>query len=296
MKCWSEIRTAYAVARLGTVSAAAEDLKLHRATVIRHIEVLENELGIRVFHRHARGYTPTETGLDLLRVARTTEEQLIQFAGRAKGREAKITGEIIITSLEIISPLVVRALVRFRERYPETNVRYIAGGRLLNLSYGEAHIAVRAGEKPTHPDNVIRPFFDLYSTFYAHKSYVKKHGLPTPENLSNHQFISHEDPSRMPFFTWLENEVPTNSIILRSKSQQVLMESLLAGMGIGFMPMYLAENNSELVQILSPKPKWFVPFWLVTHVDVHRTAKVQAISTFLQETANELAIFNAAQK
>ena len=75
---WDEIRTAYQVARMGTVSGAAEVLGVHHATVIRHIDALENRLGVKLFQRHARGYTPTEAGQDLLRVAQTTDDQFSQ--------------------------------------------------------------------------------------------------------------------------------------------------------------------------------------------------------------------------
>ena len=249
-------------------------------------------LETRLFQRHARGYTPTEAGLDLLRVAKTTDEQLKQFVGRTRGRGTKVTGEIVVTSLEIVAPLVVQALARFRDAYPDTTVRYIASGKLLNLAYGEAHIAVRAGNKPEDPDNVVRPFFDLYSTFYAHDRYVAKHGFPRTEtDFIHHQFLSHEDPTRTPFFQWLESVVPGRNIILRSQSQRVLMESLLMGLGIGFMPVFQAQQYDTLHEIIPPRSTWSVPLWLVTHVDLHRTAKVQAISSILREVASELIGF-----
>jgi len=72
MDNWNEIRTAFQVARLGTVSGAAELLGVHHATVIRHIDALEKRLGVRLFQRHARGYTPTEAGRDLLATAQVT--------------------------------------------------------------------------------------------------------------------------------------------------------------------------------------------------------------------------------
>jgi DNA-binding transcriptional LysR family regulator len=62
MDNWDEIRTAYQVARMGTVSGAAEVLGVHHATVIRHIDALEAALGAKLFQRHARGYTATEAG------------------------------------------------------------------------------------------------------------------------------------------------------------------------------------------------------------------------------------------
>ena len=74
MENWDEVRTAFQVARMGTVSGAAEVLGVHHATVIRHIDAIEARLGVKLFQRHARGYTPTEAGQDLLRVAQTTDE------------------------------------------------------------------------------------------------------------------------------------------------------------------------------------------------------------------------------
>ena len=56
MDNWDEIRTAFQVARIGTVSGAAEILRVHHATVIRHIDALEQRLGVKLFQRHARGF------------------------------------------------------------------------------------------------------------------------------------------------------------------------------------------------------------------------------------------------
>ena len=288
MEDWNEIRTAYAVARLGTVSAAAQELGVHRATVIRHIDALESSLGTRLFQRHARGYTPTASGLELERVARATHEQLEQFAVRARGHDTSVTGELIVTSVELIAPLVTRAIARFCVKHPEATVRYVASGRILQLAYGEAHLAVRAGSKPDHPDNVVRPFLPLRSTFYAHTRYLERYGIPkTEEELNDHRFVSHEDPTRTPFFSWLESAVPAKNIVLRSESQRVLAESLLAGIGIGFMPVFQAKANKDLHEVMPPRPDWSVPLWLVTHTDLHRIAKVRAISQALKEVLEE---------
>ena len=51
MDNWDEIRTAFQVARLGTVSGAAEVLGVHHATVIRHIDAIEGRLGVKLFQR-----------------------------------------------------------------------------------------------------------------------------------------------------------------------------------------------------------------------------------------------------
>jgi DNA-binding transcriptional LysR family regulator len=275
---------------LGTVSAAADELGVHRATVIRPIDAAEARVGAKLFQRHARGYTPTEAGGDLERVARTTQEPFDGFAGRARGRETQVSGQIVLNSVEIIAPWVARTLARVRAKHPERTVRDVASGRVLELAYGEAQLSIRAGTKPDHPDNAVRPFLPLWSTFYAHRSHVEEHGLPaTVSLLSNPGFVSHEDPRRAPFFTWLELVVPERNIVLRSTSQRVLMESVLAGIGIGFMPVFQAAANPELQEVMALRADWSVPLWLVTHVDLHRTAKVRAVGQALSEVAEEMS-------
>ena len=86
MTNWDEIRTAFHVARLGTVSAAAEALGVHHATVIRHVDALEARLGARLFQRHARGYTPTEAGRDLLAWRRRPTTASPSSRGASGGR------------------------------------------------------------------------------------------------------------------------------------------------------------------------------------------------------------------
>ena len=151
MDNWDEIRTAYQVARLGTVSAAADVLGVHHATVIRHIDALEGRLGVKLFQRHARGYTATEAGEDLMRVGQATDDQFGQLEGRIKGRGSDVSGELVITSLDSIAPLLSPVLVEFQELYPDLLIRYLTDERVFRLEYGEAHVAVRAGSPPQEP-------------------------------------------------------------------------------------------------------------------------------------------------
>lgn len=178
MDNWNEIRTAYQVARLGTVSAAAEALGVHRSTVIRHIDTLEAVLGAKIFLRHARGYTPTDLGFDLMRVARATDEQFSQLVERATADPAELSGEFILTSLYILAPLVIPILKSFQASHPKVIVRYLTGERLFRLDYGEAHVAVRAGLKPDLPDHIVQPFIKTRVGLYASADYIARNGIP----------------------------------------------------------------------------------------------------------------------
>lgn len=287
MENWDEIRTAFQVARVGTVSGAAEVMGVHHATVIRHVDALETRLGVKLFQRHARGYTPTEAGADLLRVAQATEDQLNQLAGRLKGQGDAVAGELVVTSLESLSPLLVPVMVDFRAHHPELIVRYLTGARLFRLEYGEAHVAIRAGAAPDQPDNVVQPFYTLAVGMYASRSYADTHGLPASvDDMAGHQFVADDDVnSRAPHNRWLHEHVCEETIVFRGSDGFALKEAIKAGAGIGFMHTLEAARDPDLVPVLEPKPEWAASLWLVTHVDLHRTNKVQAFLTYLKDRA-----------
>jgi DNA-binding transcriptional LysR family regulator len=285
MENWDEVRTAYYVAKVGTVSGAAEVMGVHHATVIRHIDAIEARLGVRLFQRHARGYTPTEAGEDLLRVAQATDDQLSQLSGRIKGQGDAVSGELIVTSLGSLNYLLLSVLTEFQEQYPELVVRYLSGDRLFRLEYGEAHVAVRAGPAPDQPDNVVQPFIRQKLTLYASEAYVARYGKPkSPDEYVNHRFVGVDNEnSRAPYSRWMREHVPAGSIIFRSSDVHAMREVILQGAGIGFLPIELAKKLPGLVEIQPPDPVWSVPTWLVTHRDLHRTTKVQTFLSFLKE-------------
>ncbi|MEM8590912.1 MAG: LysR family transcriptional regulator [Pseudomonadota bacterium] len=288
MENWDEVRTAFQVARLGTVSGAADVLGVHHATVIRHIDSLEGKLGVKLFQRHARGYTATEAGNDLLLVAQTTDDQFAQLAGRLKGRGASVTGELVITSLATLSTMLAPVLAEFRVEHPELTVRYLTGDRLFRLEYGEAHVAIRAGNAPDQPDNVVQPFMRQALALYASDFYVKHYGLPKGEDdFKNHYFVGHDAETRAPFNMWLRETVPMENIVYRTADNRSNEDGVVAGAGIGFLPVKVAERYSNLTQVAPPRPEWSAPLWLVTHVDLHRTAKVQSFLTFLKAAARD---------
>ena len=287
MDNWDEIRTAFQVARLGTVSGAADVLGVHHATVIRHIDALEGRLGVKLFQRHARGYTATEAGQDLLRVAQTTDEQFAQLEGRIKGQGEGVKGELVVTSLVSLAPLLAPILQSFQEMHPEVIIRFLTGDRVFRLEYGEAHVAIRAGSAPDQPDNVVQPFYNTRMGMFASRAYVEKYGMPSSdEDLANHWFVAHDnEDSRAPYFVWLRERVPGAAIRFRSIDAWTLEMAIRVGSGIGFMPIIEARKDPNLVQIKTSKEEWAGPLWLVTHVDLHRTTKVQAFLTHLKAEA-----------
>jgi len=284
---WDEIRTAYHVARLGTVSGAAEVLGVHHATVIRHIDALEKRLGTKLFQRHARGYSATEAGQDLLKVAQTTDDQFTQLTGRIRGRGDEVTGELIVTSVSGLAGMLIPPLVRFQAMHPGLIVRFLTDERLFRLEYGEAHVAIRAGSVPDQPDNVVQPFCRQTGALYASRGYVGEFGIPKDEtDFAGHRFVCHDsETARAPFDRWVRENVPDEQITFRATEQRILQVAVREGAGIGYVPLLDARGDPDLVQVLAPREEWNGALWIVTHVDLHRTIKVQAFTNFLKEEA-----------
>lgn len=277
MQRWTELRTAYQVAKLGTVSAAARALGTHRATVNRHIDALEEELGAPVFLRHPKGYALTELGEELLKVAQKTEEVFEDLVCRAKGRAGSIEGEIKLTSVLPLAKVLMKPIAAFRAANPNCQVTIIATDDLQRLEYGEAHIALRAGSKPDHPDYVVQALRRVRVNLYAHVDYIARNGTPAGlADLAQHEFVMPPDSEvRIPIWSWVYQHIAPPKVAVAANDLIVGRDAVLAGLGLGVLSEYDVEGRDDLHAILPENEAWAVPLWLVTHVDLHRTEKVQ---------------------
>ena len=258
--------------------------------MIRHIDSLEDRLGVKLFQRHPRGYSSTEAGQDLLQVAQATDDQFSQLVSRIRGRGDEVSGELVVTSLAFVSPRLTPTLARFQERYPDVVVRFLTGEEVLRLEYGEAHVALRAGMKPDNPDNVVQPFVPLTVSFYASKDYIaKRYGRPdTTDDLARAPFCDSLDDfnSRAPVMRWLVERVPVQ--VTSCSGPRTTGSSAMPSWKVSAsaaLTCWEAERHPSLVQLFPPQEEWSAPLWLVTHVDLHRTTKVQAFLSFLKEEA-----------
>ena len=279
---WDEVRTAWRVAQAGTVSGAAEALGVHHATVIRHVDALEARLGVKLFQRHARGYTPTEAGIALAQVGRVTEEQFAHLGTQLTGAGGGISGDLVITTLPGLVGLLRPAIKLLGERYPELAIRVQTERRVFRLEYGEAHLAIRAGPRPSEPDNVVQKLLDGGMGLYASQAYIDRFGRPSSDaDLSSHRFVTEElENSGAPYEQWLAQLTPAPDIALRSNDAEVRYGAMLDGLGIGF---HFWSDVEPLIEVMPPRPEWEFSVWLVTHVDLHRTPKVQAALVAIKE-------------
>ena len=273
--------------RLGTVSAAAETLGVHHATVIRHVDALEARLRVKLFQRHARGYTATEAGRDLLKVAAATDEQFGQLVGRIRGRSSAVSGDLVLTTLSGFSGILTPVLARFQADNPALKIKYLAASRLFRLEYGEAHVAIRAGPKPSEPDNVVQHLATISPRFCASRGYAEMNGLPGGNgDFARHRFVGPDEiGGRTPQEKWFHENIPGDNVVYRATERLAQEAAVRAGVGIGFVTNMVSVSQLDLEVVMDTIKAWQSGLWLVTHVDLHRTAKVQAILKMLKAEA-----------
>ena len=285
MNLWTEIRTAWHVAQQRNVTRAAQLLGMHHSSVIRHIDALEAELGVKLFQRHSQGYTPTEAGEELLRTASSVDDQLTHMMARIEDAQSQISGQLVLTMVPGFEFTIMPVLARYQRQFPQVELIFFSDARQFALSRGEAHIALRAGPKPAEPDNIVSHLWDSVPGLYASPDYVARHGLPEhADDLVNHRFVvGNEAFVRAPFNQWLLARLPDQAVVLRTPQIAAVYAAIQNGIGIGFLQTRLAPSGTVPVLPDLRPPEWTVPIWMVTHVDLHRSPKVQSLTRFIQQ-------------
>ena len=278
IESWDDIRVALAVARTGTVSGAAADLGVHHATVIRRIDALESALRARLFQRHTRGYALTEAGRTLLDAAGAADERFAQMAAQIAGAGERIEGELVVTSLPELVDLVMPRLIALMARHPDLRLTYATDARLFRLGAGEAHVAIRGGAEPTEPDYVVRAMGRMGHVMYAAASYLDRHG-PVDEPRDHRFALPGPEARGAPYMRWLQDRIGPENILVTANEATAREAVIRAGLAVGALPDSLAHGLLPALSL----PEWDSNLWLVTHVDLHRTPKVQAALAALRD-------------
>ena len=289
MEHWTELRSALLVAQKGTVMEAASALKIHRATVNRHIDYLEAQFDVKLFQRHNKGYELTEAGQLFLDVVGRADEMFLDLTNKLNSHKNNVSGHFLITTLSGITPLIMPAINDFKQTYPNVKIQLESNVELARLEVGEAHLAIRVGPKPKNPDYVVQLFCNLPFGLYASESYIRQFGLPSKEQFEGHHFVSVKDENgRYPFTPWFKNTVHQEQISLNTDDLFALSEAVKAGTGLGFLGQHDADAARNLQIVNLPDYTFSIPIWIVTHVDLHRTSKVQSFTKILKKHAEQL--------
>jgi DNA-binding transcriptional LysR family regulator len=276
---WALWRSFAAVVREGSLSAAARTLTVSQPTVGRHIETLEQDLGVTLFERTLSGLKANDTALRLFEPVEAARSALAEAAIRAEGAQPDPGGTVRITASTMVSNYVLPALLKpIRETYPAIALETVPSDSAENLLLREADIAIRMF-RPTQLELVTRKLGEIPIVCCAHESYLQHHGAPEAvTDLYDHDLIGF-DRSDLLVRTArnMGYDLKRDHFRLRTDSQTHMWELVRAGLGIGFGQAQLVRDTPGMRALL---PGMTIPpleVWLTSHRELFTSHRIRAI-------------------
>ena len=276
---WHLIRTFLAVARTGSLSAAAAELGTTQPTVGRQIKSLEDELGGALFTREARGLKPTDLALRLMPSASAMAEAAHALDLAASGEDRRIEGPVRITASRVVSwAWLPPILARLRAEEPGITVDLEPTDRDSNLTFREADIAVRM-HRPRQLALIARHLGDMPLAAFAARSYVERKGRPSgPSDLPRHDWVGLDrNPLLIDGFRQAGIDVRREDFATRCDDPLTGWELVRAGCGIGIGQAELGRRDPELVELDLGLPLPTLPVWLTAHESLRRAPRIARV-------------------
>ncbi|TMH10894.1 MAG: LysR family transcriptional regulator [Betaproteobacteria bacterium] len=288
---WDDLKYLLAVARHHSTLAAGRALNVDQSTVQRRLLQFERRIGRPLVQRHPTGYRLTEFGEEMLPHAQRIEQAVLAFEQQVEANRRDAVGVIRMTCPE---PLVFRItqsslLDRFHARYPALQLQFITSDKYLDLTKGEADVALRSGD--TDDEALVgRKVGDSFWAVYASRQYIERHGQPARvEDLQQHALVGFDATmSQHRAAEWLRSVAPNARFVARSNSVLGLVYSVKAGVGVAPLPTALGDAEPELVRVLGPVAELTRIWRLLTTAELRRTPRVAAFFDFVVEEIEAL--------
>lgn len=254
---WDKLRIFHTAAESGSFTHAAEKLNMSQSAVSRQISALEEDLGLKLFIRHARGLVLTEVGEQLFRTAHRMHWELQQVETQMSESQEVPTGPLLVTTtVGIGSTWLSSRIHEFLMLYPEIQIEIKLNDSELDLAMREADVAIRL-HRPNQSEMIQRKLFTVHNHFYASLDYVEKNGAPeSVDQLDQHKVISFGEPvpSYLGDINYLERlgrpDSSPRRAAMKVNAIYGMMQACRAGIGIAMLPDYVTENEAKLTRIL----------------------------------------------
>ena len=286
---WDDLRFFLAVARHGSLSAAAQDLHVAQSTVGRRLASLETSLGVRLLNRTPDGYLPTLAGQDVREQAERLEVEVLSLERNVGGRDTRLAGLVRVACAETVaSHILAPCFAALHEQHPDIMIELVPDAR-LSLSMREADVAVRLA-RPDQRDLVVRRIGTLAFGLYASPSYLGRRGEPDFEGgCPGHHLITQlddiEDAART---GWLADLAPRARVALQTSGHEAAVSAALHSGGLACLARFRADREEGLTRLVVPSPAPGAGIWLVVHRDNRRTTRIRAALTHITECVRGL--------
>jgi molybdate transport repressor ModE-like protein len=276
---WDDVRYFLAVARGGSVRAAAKRLGVNHATVLRRIAQLEERLGAQMFEKLPSGYRLTEAGEEVVELAEQMEASSNRLETRIFGRDQGVRGLLRVTLAPTLAThLLMPDFAEFARLHPDIEMEILPSGELANLTNREADVAIRVVyDRKTLPLNL--------------------HGLKGPE-LFGGVYMSRDrlaawragapDPIRWIVVSqngisdWArEGEVPTAGVPFKTTDGETQIAAVRQGLGMTILPCFVGDADPWLVRAPGAGLHMHGTLWLLTQGETRKTKRVRLFTEFV---------------
>ncbi len=286
---WDKLRLFHAVAVAGSFTEGARRMKLSQPALSRQIIALEEQLGAKLFHRHARGLALTHEGEQLYRTTQEIASAIERAKGGIEQTRNRPTGEIrLTTTVSFGSSWLPGRLAEFLDLYPDIRIHLILSDNEIDLARREADCAIRF-QKPTQADLIQRPLAPIRHRLCASPDYLAKWGEPkTAEDLAGHRLIAY-GPAAPPYLrgiNWvleLGHDGPPREPALSVNSSAGVLQAVEAGAGIAALPSYLISPGRRVKVLLPEQVGAVFQTYFVYPSELKGSVRVGVLRDFLLE-------------
>jgi DNA-binding transcriptional LysR family regulator len=291
---WDKLKVFHAAAEAGSFTHAGEHLGLSQSAVSRQVSALEQELGVSLFHRHARGLILTEQGELLHHTAHEVFMKLEAARAKLTDTRERPNGELKVTTTPGLGVhWLTPRLGEFIDLYPDIRITLLTTEEELDLAMREADVAIRL-RQPIQPDLIQRKLFSLHFHACASPEYLKRFGTPrSVDELDKHRCVilgGTVPPWLQQTGNWLltqghDGGLPRKAWLTINNVLGVL-RACQRGIGIAMLPDYLVEESSGLVQLFGESSSSLAyDCYFVYPEELKSVARVQVFRDFLVSKA-----------
>jgi DNA-binding transcriptional LysR family regulator len=285
---WDKLRIFHAAAQAGSFTHAGEQLNMSQSAVSRQVSALEQDLGVSLFHRHARGLILTEQGEHLFEAANEVFVKLESVRSTLTESSERPSGTLrVTTTVGLGSTWLTQRIHEFLQLYPDVRLHLILDDGELDLAMRQADVAIRL-RQPVQPDLIQRKLFTVHYHVFASPAYVAKHGEPrTLDDLDDHRIVTFgvPVPPGIRDVNWLEiagrpSGSPRDAAV-RINNIYAIKTAVERGAGIAILPDYMIEPNSPLVRLLPDAQVPTFDTFYVYPAELKNSARVNVFRDFL---------------
>lgn len=279
----ADLEVILALVRGGTLAGAGARLGQDASTVFRALQRIERGLGQALFERTRQGYLGTELALSLAEQAEQVEAALESARAMTAVTPDQVSGLVRITTTDtVLHGLLSPALRSLRPCHPFLSYELHTGNELANLTRRDADLAVRATRRPP-PHLVGKLLGPIKVALYAAKSGpIKRLNQVDDPHVD---WVAPDDalPDH-PSVVWRKRHHPKVVPVYRVNSVASVMDLVALGMGVGVLPLFLAQQRRDLRQLSEPLDEAQTDLWLLAHPESRHLRRVSTVYGHLART------------